>query len=52
MPDLVVILKWAGASGAAPAWAGVTAFMVTKRQRDEFLPAQAERLERIMRDFT
>ncbi len=25
------ILKWAGASGAAPAWTGVTAFMVTKK---------------------
>jgi len=31
MPYLVVILKWAGASGAAPAWTGVTAFMVTKK---------------------
>ncbi len=31
MPYLVVILKWAGAGGAAPTWTGVTTFMVTKK---------------------
>ena len=42
MADSFVIIKGTGASGAAPAWTGVTAFTVTEPADRRILPVQAE----------